>query len=688
MKDNRLDDYLNDDSYLGHPVGEDGFSKFFKEDTTEYYFAYIENEQLIFKSEGYTTESGRDNGIKSVKKNAPIEKRYRLVKLGDGEWCLSLRAGNHKEVAVTRTMDSEAAAWSLLPSQRDKGMPLATVPSEKGKEEDYLKTKEYEGHERNPYYPDFSTFDKDDLHYFAMLDDKGSVLLRSEGYSTIAARDKGIRSVIKNKDVEKRRKIIERFGHYFLIIKAGNHQEIARSCALEDEASALALFTPSVALGTIPVEASSEPEVIPESLEEDSTGSVIEEIVEDELVETEESKSEELESEVPEEEDSDAIGAVPVVGALAGVGGALIPSDPVFEKPELDPEFSEEAIHPEENDEDSGSVENVPIVGALIGALVETIEEGGKEENLATSNNTLPPPKKEPNYVPPSYTEGGGRGCVNWKILLPLILLVLALLWFLKSCEGCKNFGTTPTISAETETDRDNDVPTEMDIHVDVEPDTENIADASTSADDVSNPFSDSDSDASTEDALAHEESDANDNNSATKAEDKTAAAATELETKRKAAEKAAADAAAELQAEKAAISVNTARAGLESIYYDYDKWDLRDDAKAELDKLINILEGDDNLRAEFLGHTDSRGTNKYNERLSRKRAQAALDYVVGKGISKRRLVWRKYSEDNPKAQNDTKSEEKLQINRRVDLRIRRFGKILYDTQKSVREMR
>jgi peptidoglycan-associated lipoprotein len=126
----------------------------------------------------------------------------------------------------------------------------------------------------------------------------------------------------------------------------------------------------------------------------------------------------------------------------------------------------------------------------------------------------------------------------------------------------------------------------------------------------------------------------------------------------------------------------------LRSVYYDYDKWDLRDDAKTELDKMIDILKSDAQLRGEFLGHTDTRGSQKYNDRLSRKRAEAALNYVVSKGITKRRLSWRKFSEDIPKAQNDVKSEQKLQINRRVDLRIRKSGKILYDTQKSVIEMK
>jgi uncharacterized protein YegP (UPF0339 family)/outer membrane protein OmpA-like peptidoglycan-associated protein len=833
MKDNTLDDYLNDDNYLEHPIGEDGFSKFFKEDTTTYYFACIENGQLIFKSEGYTTESGRDNGIKSVKKNAPIEKRYKLLGLEDEKWCLSLRAGNHKEVAITRTMDSEEAAWSLLPSKRasslslrlndsrptnvdeylsfesykghertslypdfcsfthegeyffamlaenddvllrsegyiaeaarEKGirsviknralekryrvvkesddyllilragnnkeigrscsyeseavalaamfawkpkeMPLATTSS-KGKDDDYLQGKEYEGYERNPYYPEFSTFDKDSLHYFAMLNDGGNVLLRSEGYTAIAARDKGIHSVIKNKDIEKRKKIIERFGYYFLIIKAGNHQEIARSCALQDEAAALALFTPAVALTTIPVVISTESEVvIEEPVEVEIPESIIE--IEEEIpVDTEE-----LESDILGDEDSDAIGAVPAVGALVIAGAALVVTpDPVIEVPEeeeLDLEFLEEETHPEENDNDSNGVIGaapivvaVPIVGALVEALVETFAELGEKADLVTSSEPVTPPdsesvippvseeppKRELGFVPPVAAAGGGSGCVNWKILLPLILLLLALLWFMDSCEGCKEFGTNPSIGTDIEIDKD--IPTEMDINIDVKAD----ADTSANLDADGNPIigianGNAKLDADGNPMIGGDENsgDANDKEgTSTNINKPKKSIKSEAELK---AEKEAA-AAAKTQAERDAISANTAKIGLRSVYYDYDKWDLRDDAKTELDKMIDILKSDAQLRGEFLGHTDTRGSQKYNDRLSRKRAEAALNYVVSKGITKRRLSWRKFSEDIPKAQNDVKSEQKLQINRRVDLRIRKSGKILYDTQKSVIEMK
>jgi len=86
----------------------------------------------------------------------------------------------------------------------------------------------------------------------------------------------------------------------------------------------------------------------------------------------------------------------------------------------------------------------------------------------------------------------------------------------------------------------------------------------------------------------------------------------------------------------------------LENIYYDLDKWYIRPDAAKELDKLVTILEDNPSVKIELSSHTDSRQTADYNLDLSKKRAQAAVDYIVSKGIDKNRLIARGYGESTP----------------------------------------
>jgi outer membrane protein OmpA-like peptidoglycan-associated protein/tetratricopeptide (TPR) repeat protein len=83
----------------------------------------------------------------------------------------------------------------------------------------------------------------------------------------------------------------------------------------------------------------------------------------------------------------------------------------------------------------------------------------------------------------------------------------------------------------------------------------------------------------------------------------------------------------------------------LENIFYDYDKWDIRADAAAGLDKLVNILKDNPEIKIELSSHTDARGNDKYNLTLSEKRAKAAVDYIVSKGIDASRLVAKGYGE-------------------------------------------
>ncbi|GAA4306444.1 OmpA family protein [Nibribacter koreensis] len=111
----------------------------------------------------------------------------------------------------------------------------------------------------------------------------------------------------------------------------------------------------------------------------------------------------------------------------------------------------------------------------------------------------------------------------------------------------------------------------------------------------------------------------------------------------------------------------------VENIYYDLDKHEIRPDAALELDKLVQTLIDNPNIKIELSSHTDSRQTDAYNNLLSQRRAQAAVDYIVSKGIAADRLVAKGYGETrllNKCKDGVTCSEEEHQLNRRTEFKI------------------
>jgi outer membrane protein OmpA-like peptidoglycan-associated protein len=110
----------------------------------------------------------------------------------------------------------------------------------------------------------------------------------------------------------------------------------------------------------------------------------------------------------------------------------------------------------------------------------------------------------------------------------------------------------------------------------------------------------------------------------------------------------------------------------LENIYYDLDKWDIRADAQPTLDKLSETLKLNPKIKIQLSSHTDCRGSDTYNESLSQKRAQSAVDYLISKGIDAARLEARGYGEGVPEATCACAkcSEEEHQLNRRTAFRV------------------
>lgn len=83
----------------------------------------------------------------------------------------------------------------------------------------------------------------------------------------------------------------------------------------------------------------------------------------------------------------------------------------------------------------------------------------------------------------------------------------------------------------------------------------------------------------------------------------------------------------------------------LRNIYYDFDKCDIRQDAQSELDHLADIMKQNPTMEIELSSHTDQRGADDYNKRLSQCRAESAMNYLVGKGITRSRITAVGYGE-------------------------------------------
>jgi outer membrane protein OmpA-like peptidoglycan-associated protein len=113
----------------------------------------------------------------------------------------------------------------------------------------------------------------------------------------------------------------------------------------------------------------------------------------------------------------------------------------------------------------------------------------------------------------------------------------------------------------------------------------------------------------------------------------------------------------------------------LRNVYYDFDKAVIRPDAAVELDKLVSILNEYPDMHIELGSHTDSRGNDAYNLKLSQARAESAVAYLIGKGIGKDRLTARGYGETmlvNRCGNGVGCSEADHQANRRTEFKVKK----------------
>lgn len=83
----------------------------------------------------------------------------------------------------------------------------------------------------------------------------------------------------------------------------------------------------------------------------------------------------------------------------------------------------------------------------------------------------------------------------------------------------------------------------------------------------------------------------------------------------------------------------------LENIYYDLDESFIREDAKPTLNQLVDLLKRNPSLNIQLSSHTDCQGGTSYNEKLSQRRAESAVQYLIQNGIDPSRLTARGYGE-------------------------------------------
>lgn len=112
----------------------------------------------------------------------------------------------------------------------------------------------------------------------------------------------------------------------------------------------------------------------------------------------------------------------------------------------------------------------------------------------------------------------------------------------------------------------------------------------------------------------------------------------------------------------------------LQNIFYEYDKAELTAESTTELDKLYDLMKQCPLLKIEIDGHTDSKGAEEYNLKLSQARSQSVVDYIVERGIDADRLVAQGYGESKPIADNEnadgSDNPEGRAKNRRTEMKI------------------
>lgn len=132
------------------------------------------------------------------------------------------------------------------------------------------------------------------------------------------------------------------------------------------------------------------------------------------------------------------------------------------------------------------------------------------------------------------------------------------------------------------------------------------------------------------------------------------------------------------LQFALANISVPTL---IDNIFYDFDKATLRDTSKVALDRLVTMLNENPNITIELSAHADYKGASAYNKRLSQRRAESVVNYLIAHGIAADRLTPMGYGKEKPKTVN-RKVTEKYNWLKAGDVLSEEFIKAMKDEKK------
>jgi outer membrane protein OmpA-like peptidoglycan-associated protein len=109
---------------------------------------------------------------------------------------------------------------------------------------------------------------------------------------------------------------------------------------------------------------------------------------------------------------------------------------------------------------------------------------------------------------------------------------------------------------------------------------------------------------------------------------------------------------------------------GIKMIYFDFDKSDIRVEAALDLEKILDVMNQYPSMKLDIRSHTDSRGTSKYNEALSDRRAKSTINWLVKNGVKANRLIGKGYGENllvNKCSDGVECTEEEHQLNRRSE---------------------
>jgi outer membrane protein OmpA-like peptidoglycan-associated protein/tetratricopeptide (TPR) repeat protein len=109
---------------------------------------------------------------------------------------------------------------------------------------------------------------------------------------------------------------------------------------------------------------------------------------------------------------------------------------------------------------------------------------------------------------------------------------------------------------------------------------------------------------------------------------------------------------------------------GIKNIYFDFDKSNIRVEAAIDLEKILDVMNQYPKMKLDIRSHTDSRGSFKYNESLSDRRAQSTIGWLIENGVDKGRLTAKGYGEYqliNKCADDVECTEEEHQLNRRSE---------------------